>query len=233
LDFGLAKAFDSELTSSPDPANSPTLTIRTTQAAMIMGTPAYMSPEQASGQHVDKRADIWSFGAVLWEMLCGKPLFSGETVSHTLAAVLTSEPDWDRLPAETPANIKRLLRRCLQRDRRKRLRDIGDALVEIDEALSGAPAGPPMTQSASRGPWVAATMAAALLAAALAGVLLLRKPPEQPTITLQVQPPDGETFTRAIPAISPEGRKLAFTVVAAGGRTQLRVRSLDSAGTQT
>src|SRR5436309_5811602 len=137
LDFGLAKAFDNETRNpSPDPANSPTLTIRATQAGMIMGTPGYMSPEQASGQLVDKRADIWSFGVVLWEMLCGKTLFSGETISHILAAVLTTDPAWDRLPAETPASIRKLLRRCLDRDRKKRLRDIGDALIEIDEALT-------------------------------------------------------------------------------------------------
>jgi serine/threonine protein kinase len=132
LDFGLAKAFDSEPTISSDPANSPTLTMRATQAGMIMGTPGYMSPEQASGQHVDKRADIWSFGVVLWEMLTGKRLFAGgETVAHTVADVLRAEIDFTRLPVATPAAIRELLRRCLDRDVKTRLRDIGEARVAI------------------------------------------------------------------------------------------------------
>src|SRR5438876_4486063 len=144
LDFGLAKAFDTESRIS-DPANSPTLTISATRAGMILGTAGYMSPEQARGVMVDKRADIWAYGVVLYEMLTGREMFSGETVSDTLAAVLRADFDWLALPAETPAPIRRLLRRCLERDRKKRLRDIGDALVEIDEALEGAPesAAPP------------------------------------------------------------------------------------------
>src|SRR5712691_10819077 len=141
LDFGLAKAFDND-TRSLDPANSPTLTISPTSAGMILGTAGYMSPEQARGVPVDKRADIWAYGVVLYEMLTGREMFSGETVSDALAAVLRADFDWSALPAEAPVPIRRLLRRCLERDRKKRLRDIGDALVEIDEALAGAPAEP-------------------------------------------------------------------------------------------
>src|SRR2546425_697743 len=137
LDFGLAKAFDNDPQNpGSDPANSPTLTISATRAGMILGTAGYMSPEQARGVPVDKRADIWAYGVVLYEILTGREMFSGETISDTLAAVLKTDADWSALPRETPAPIRRLLRRCLERDRKKRLHDIGDAIVEIDEALA-------------------------------------------------------------------------------------------------
>src|SRR5213594_4425058 len=159
LDFGLAKAFDND-TRSSDPANSPTLTISATRAGMILGTAGYMSPEQARGVPVDKRADIWAYGVVLYEMLTGREMFSGETVSDALAAVLKTEVDWSALPAETPAPIRRLLRRCLERDRRKRLADISDARLEIDEA--GAPleqaAAPAAVPRARALPWAVAAV---------------------------------------------------------------------------
>src|SRR4051812_20295156 len=123
LDFGLAAvAHDAP---AGDPASSPTLTMRATHAGVIMGTAAYMSPEQAAGKPVDRRADIWSFGVVLWEMLSGRRLFGGETVSHTLADVLRKELGLESLPAETPHAVRTLLRRCLDRNLRTRLRDIG------------------------------------------------------------------------------------------------------------
>src|SRR6185369_10773718 len=125
LDFGLAAIPGRETLG--DPASSPTLTIASTQAGMIMGTAAYMSPEQASGKPVDKRSDIWSFGVVLCEMLTGRRLFDGETVPHTLADVLRSEIDLRTLPANTPPAVRTLLRRCLDRNVRNRLRDIGEA----------------------------------------------------------------------------------------------------------
>ena len=103
---------------------------------MILGTAAYMSPEQATGSAADKRADIWAFGVVLWEMLTGRRIFEGETVSHTLAFVITKEPDWNALPANTPPSIRRLLRRCLEKDRKRRLPDIASAQMEIDDALT-------------------------------------------------------------------------------------------------
>src|SRR5438876_1800113 len=149
LDFGLAKAFDNDTRNpSSDPANSPTLTISATRAGMILGTAGYMSPEQARGTPVDKRADIWAYGVVLYEMLTGREMFSGETVSDALAAVLKTDVDWSALPAGTPGPIRRLLRRCLERDRKKRLRDIGDAIVEIDEAPE-TPTAPPRASGAS------------------------------------------------------------------------------------
>src|SRR5215510_4266392 len=136
LDFGLAKAFETSPAGSGMMTNSPTLSMRATQAGLILGTAAYMAPEQATGHAVDKRADVWAFAVVLWEMLTGTSLFAGETISHTLAFVITKEPDWSSLPANTPAPIRRLLRRALEKDRKRRLPDIGSARLEIDEALA-------------------------------------------------------------------------------------------------
>src|SRR5205823_5490108 len=136
LDFGLAKTQDDNL-SNGNLSNSPTLaTMAGTNAGVILGTAPYMSPEQAAGKPVDRRADIWSFGVVTWEILTGKRLFEGETVSHTLAAVLTRDPDWSRLPSGTPPAIRRLLRRCLQRDLKRRLPAIGVARLEIEDAMA-------------------------------------------------------------------------------------------------
>ena len=138
LDFGLAKIFESETSgSSPSISYSPTLTARGTAAGVILGTAAYMSPEQARGKPVDKRTDVWAFGCVLYEMLTGKRAFEGETVSDVLAAVLKEDPDWAALPEQTPTAVRKILRRCLQRDARLRLRDIGDARLELDELSAG------------------------------------------------------------------------------------------------
>ena len=133
LDYGLAKAFSCDGGSSPDLSQSPTLTRQATVAGVILGTPAYMSPEQAKGDDVDRRSDIWSFGCVLYEMLTGHKAFLGETVSETLAEILKSEPSWERLPASVPASVRRLLERCLAKDLKHRLRDIGEAWVVLDE----------------------------------------------------------------------------------------------------
>ena len=135
LDFGLAKAMEPTGVMASGLSQSPTITTPAmTQAGVILGTAAYMSPEQARGKAVDKRADIWAFGCVLYEMLAGRRVFEGDEVSDTLAAVLTKDPDWGALPADTPTAIRRLLRRCLARDRRARLPDIGSARLDIDEA---------------------------------------------------------------------------------------------------
>ena len=134
LDFGLAKALDT--TPQGDPSESPTLTAAATQMGVVLGTAAYMSPEQASGETVDKRSDIWSFGVVLFEMLTARRLFEGKTIAHVMSAVIQVDPRWDSLPTTTPRPMIRLLQRCLQKERRRRLRDIGDALTEIDEALT-------------------------------------------------------------------------------------------------
>ena len=138
LDFGLAKALSGDA-GTADMANSPTISQMATEAGVLLGTAAYMSPEQAKGRSVDRRADIWAFGCVLYEMLTGKMTFRGESVPDTLAAVLRAEPDWSRLPADTPMRVRVLLQRCLQKDPRQRLRDIGEARISLEEALSGAP----------------------------------------------------------------------------------------------
>jgi eukaryotic-like serine/threonine-protein kinase len=145
LDFGLAKAFagDSAIGSGADLSQSPTLAHTGTQAGVILGTAAYMSPEQARGRPVDKRTDIWAFGVVLYEMLTGRRLFEGETVTDVLAAVVRQEIDWSALPTETSGGVRRVLARCLQRDPRKRLRDIGDAQLDLEEA------DPPVDQAES------------------------------------------------------------------------------------
>ena len=139
LDFGLAKAVDPTAASSADAMNSPTLSIHATQAGVVLGTAAYMSPEQARGRHVDKRADIWAFGAVVYEMLSGHRAFQGEDITDTIVSVVSKEPDWSALP-DVPAGLRRLLARCLTKDPKARLRDIGEARVQIDELLSGVPA---------------------------------------------------------------------------------------------
>src|SRR6185295_4021827 len=132
-----------------DAANSPTITSPAmTQAGVILGTAAYMSPEQAKGRPADKRSDVWAFGCVLYEMLTGRRAFEGEDISDTLAFVLTKEPDWALLPSATPASIRRLLQRSLQKDRRRRLADVADVRLEIDEGLA-APAGPTLLAAAA------------------------------------------------------------------------------------
>jgi serine/threonine protein kinase len=223
LDFGLAKALEPE--TGADPRSSPTLTLSATRAGVVLGTAAYMSPEQARGIAADKRADIWSFGVVLYEMLTGRHLFQSETVSDTLAGVLKTDPDWKPLPAGTPASIRRLLRRCLVRDRKRRLPDIGVALLEIDEPLEK----PTVTMPRPRlWPWVATV---ALLALALPAVWLLRPKPEERLLQLEISAPPGQTFgttNLSRYAISPDGSKVAFVASSAEGKRWLWVRPLDA-----
>src|SRR5262249_39809423 len=132
---GLAKGAASA-DSSSDLSMSPTLTHMATSAGVILGTAAYMSPEQARGKTVDRRTDIWSFGCLLWELLTRGQLFAGETGSDTMAKILEREPDWSALPPRVPEKIRELLRRCLEKDARKRLRDVGDARIELEEAVA-------------------------------------------------------------------------------------------------
>ncbi len=168
LDFGLAKALNAD-SSSPDMTRSPTITAAATQAGVIIGTAAYMSPEQARGRGVDKRTDIWAFGAVVYEMLTGKKAFEGETVSDVLAAVLMADVDWAALPTRTPAPVRRVLKRCLDRDLKTRFHDIADVRIAMDEApeaISAAPAAAAPARRFHRAPWIAAALALALLAAA-------------------------------------------------------------------
>src|SRR5262245_5890677 len=133
LDFGLAKAFQEQ--DQTNLSNSPTL-LNVSLPGIILGTAAYMSPEQAKGKEADRGCDIWAFGCVLYEMLCGKPAFEGENVTEILVAVVRTEPDWNRLPETTPTTIRTLLKRCLRKDRRQRLADAGAARIEIEETLT-------------------------------------------------------------------------------------------------
>ena len=138
LDFGLAKAFDPSRSTGSDPMNSPTISLHATHVGVILGTAAYMSPEQTKGRAVDRRADLWAFGAVLYEMLTGRRAFGGDEVSEILAHVLMEEPDWNALPAGTPLPIRRLLRRCLEKDRKRRLDSAAAARFEVEEAMTAA-----------------------------------------------------------------------------------------------
>jgi len=223
LDFGLAAVGQASTPGDGNPTNSPTLTMHATQAGMIMGTAGYMSPEQAAGQTVDKRADIWAFGVVLWEMLTGKRLFVGATISHILASVLKDEPDLTQVPLK----VRRLLRSCLQRDPRQRLQAIGDWRLLVDETSAQMTA--PSTSQLARLPWIAAGVF--LLAfAALAFVHFRETPAPQPLSRFSVDlGPEAVAGPRITAAISPDGRRLAFVARGAGGKEQLATRLLDQA----
>jgi Tol biopolymer transport system component/predicted Ser/Thr protein kinase len=218
LDFGLA-ALPNRDREGADPVNSPTLTISPTRAGMILGTAAYMSPEQARGKVVDKRADIWAFGVVLFEMLTGQRLFAGDTVSDTLAQVLTKEPDWEQVPAK----VRRLLRKCLEKDPKKRLRDIGDAWELLDDAH--APTAPGRSRLGVAG-WVTAAVFA-LIAAALGFVHFREKPPVKEMVRFEISAPANTTLDNP-PVVSPDGRKIAFVATGDDHKRMLWVRSLDS-----
>jgi eukaryotic-like serine/threonine-protein kinase len=228
LDFGLAKALTGDGT-SPDVTSSPTLTARSTQAGVILGTAAYMSPEQARGKAVDKRADIWAFGALLYEMLTGRRALEGETVSDTLAAVLKTDPDWGALPSETPANVRRVLRRCLERDRDRRLHDIADAWIEIEEtAPAEAAAAVPVAAVAARSGRLLLVAAAAALAAGLAiwSVSRLRSRGPEPVYRLAIPAASFNTLSQA--AISPDGKWVCWaTPGEAMSQSVLMLRALD------
>ncbi len=227
LDFGLAKAMDAtassasaaDLARSPTLLNSPTLTaVHGTQLGVILGTAAYMAPEQARGAAVDKRADIWAFGVVLYEMLTGKSLFAGPTVSDTLAGVLKTEIDWKALPSETPTEIRRLLRRCLERDPKNRLHDIADARLVLDDLLAGrAEAGDlpaaGVVPSAARGAgwptklaWLGAGLVVGALAIAGLGRSLFRPPPARPPVVRSLT----YSGTSGAASISRDGKFMAF-----------------------
>jgi eukaryotic-like serine/threonine-protein kinase len=234
LDFGLAKALEGD-PASLDISSSPTITRMATQAGIILGTAAYMSPEQAKGKSVDRRTDIWAFGCVLYEMLTGKMAFSGETVTDTLAAVIRAEPDWTAMPKDTPVHVRVLLQRCLQKDAKQRLRDIGDARIALEEVLSGAakeqvaPAGASRPVRRQLLPWAVAALCA-LVAAGLAYLYFgERAGSVTGDATLQVSLPDGVSIvTRDAPsvALSPDGREIVF-MGAKGSAVQLYVRPLN------
>ena len=242
LDFGLAKAMDPAGSSSADALQSPTLTARATQMGLIIGTAAYMPPEQAKGKAVDKRADIWSFGVVLYEMLTGRRAFGGDDISDVLAAVLRQEIDWAPLPPDTPPRLRRLLERCLERDPKSRLRDIGEARVELAKIEPGAPdiaQGPASSGVAPRRrireaiAWGVAGAAIVTSGAVVVIYVQRANAPSSPVVRLAFVPPGGLTFDSGLAdvvTISPDGRLVAFTGRSTDGKRQLYVRPL--AGTE-
>jgi eukaryotic-like serine/threonine-protein kinase len=236
LDFGLAKALERSSARSIDATASPTITspAMMTGVGMLLGTAAYMSPEQARGKPVDKRADIWAFGSVLYEMLTGRRAFGGEEISETLAEVIRGEPDWKALPADTPAAVRRLLRRCFIKDPRARLSDAAVLRLEIDEARTPEPQEQRSTLIATTWwrvlPYAAAVVAIAATAV-YAGWLLVRPetPPREP-IRFTVDLPPGVQVARNFyqwVAISSNGRRMAFTGSEQFGAPRLYVRSAD------
>ncbi|HEX7624012.1 MAG TPA: protein kinase, partial [Anaeromyxobacteraceae bacterium] len=234
LDFGLAKACGSDAgPAGSDPSQSPTMARHGTEAGVILGTAAYMSPEQARGRPVDKRTDIWAFGVLLFEMLTGARLYPGETVTDTLAAVLTREPDWTKLPPSTPTGVRRLLARCLERDPKRRLRDIGDARPDLEDARVTTGAEPLPMRSLWRAlPWALAATAVLLAAWAFWGRRTTSLDTAARGVT-QVDiayPPDVEPLpsTTAGIAISRDGLSVAMIGVRDGVR-RVFVRRLDQA----
>ena len=233
LDFGLAKARERD-SSAQGLSESPTLTKEFTETGVLLGTAPYMSPEQARGKPIDKRTDIWAFGCCLYESLCGKTAFRGETVSDTIAGILKQEPEWKTLPVETPALVRSLLRRTLVKDANHRLQHIGDARVEIEEALS-EPAQAEMTQMHRQ--WASTRLPVGLLGlilgATLASVVVwnLAGPTRLPaadisrfSINLPTDSVLGERPSSV--AISPDGRRLVFSATKGDG-TQLYLRTID------
>jgi Tol biopolymer transport system component len=242
LDFGLAKALvcDPASGSSASASLSPTMTSAGTRAGMILGTAAYMSPEQARGKPVDRRADIWALGCLLFEMLTGRAAFGGETVTDTLAAVVRAEPDWDALPAETPATIRRQLRRSLAKDPAQRLRDAGDLRLEIDEALAGASSpdenaavsGPAQSTAGRRSGGVVWAIGGALLTALvlIAARAWLAPPPAVPGVPARFEIVGATVETLVDPwslSISPDGRRIAW-VVRDGAHRAIWLREIDT-----
>jgi eukaryotic-like serine/threonine-protein kinase len=233
LDFGLAAIAQNASAGATDATQSPTLTIAATQAGLILGTAAYMSPEQAAAKAVDKRSDIWSFGVIVWEMLAGRRLFDGETISHTLADVLRAPIDFAPLPRDTPTLVRDLLQRCLDRGARSRLRDIGEARVAIQKYMANpAVAGPPPAGGpravSSRIAWIIAVAATAALVV-LTVVHFREQSPAPEKMRFQILPPEQTTFINSI-ALSPDGRSYAFEGLGPDGRSMLWVRSLESDG---
>ena len=234
LDFGLAKAFAGDATSE-DIGNSPTLSRAATMQGVILGTAAYMSPEQARGKAVDKRTDIWAFGCVLYELLTGKQTFHGEDVTDILAAVVRAEPDWNRLPGSTPQSIRSLLRRCLQKDRRQRFHDAADVRIEIEESQAApfgvdASTAVPATRGwRERAAWAAAAILALTTIAFVVGfVLRAPKPPQPMRLSAEIGA-DANLYIEfgASTILSPDGTRLALVATGSDQKQRIYIRSLD------
>ncbi len=239
LDFGLARAYLGDGGEGEDLEQSPTITAALTAQGMILGTAAYMSPEQARGRRVDQRTDIWAFGAILFEMVSGQRVFTGETISDTMAAVLRADPPWEALPADIPSGVRRLIERCLERDARRRLRDIGEARVRLerwrddpasaDETTSGSLSGPtPIIQDrravCSWFPW--GLVATAVLIIGVMGWRLESRPAAQlPMMELKIRLDHDDLLapTGGVLSISPDGSWIAWQTA-----TGLYLRAINS-----
>ena len=226
LDFGLARALSGQTTGEEEPASQRTLTQAMTQAGTILGTAAYMSPEQARGQEVDRRTDIWAFGVILFELLTGRQLFAGDTASDTLAGILKSDPDWANLPDGLPFQVERVLRRCLTKDPRKRLRDIGEARVRLSDpeaesqiyssmmsAAALADPGEKPSRLLAYLPWTLTFLAVAAVVFLMA--TRMQPAPEPSVVQLGFPPPPEKDFHLlgsfpAMPTISPDGKMVVF-----------------------
>ena len=242
LDFGLAKVAAGSEDVGSIPSNSPTLTARATQAGIILGTAAYMSPEQAKGRAVDKRADIWAFGVVLHEMLTGQRLFEGETIPETLGLIFSREIDAAALPADTPAALRNLIARCLVKDPKRRLRDIGDARLQIEDLIAGSKDPASGSSLGARYPEAGSSdpaktthrpawqwLSFAVLLAATAGIAgWIAKPgaAPSPSIRLSISLPPGWQVT-SVPAITDDGRTIAYAAGRTPASSHLYLRSLD------
>jgi len=235
LDFGLAKAMDPAGVSRADPVTSPTLTARATQMGTMLGTAAYMAPEQARGKVADKRVDVWAFGVVLFEMLSGRRAFEGEEISDVLAAVLRAEPDWTALPTATPTSLRKTLRRCVEKDRKKRLRDIGDVAILLEDfAAPETPAGSAVAAGSRRAIYAAWSLGGVLLLSLAALAIASRPQPaaEPHPVRFSVPPPKNVAFgfsnSQGFGAVlAPDGRRLVFPGVR-DGASALWVREWDS-----
>jgi eukaryotic-like serine/threonine-protein kinase len=234
LDFGLAKAMDSPHAAASDPENSPTVTVAGTAVGVTLGTAGYMAPEQARGEAVDRRADIWAFGAVVFEMLTGRQVFVRKSTVESLAAVVRDDPPWPDLPHDTPAPVTRLLRRCLEKDPKRRLRDIGEARIVLEEDATGDGEGRATAPRTNWLPWGVAAVALAI--AATAGIAWMRTSP--PTVTergvaLSLVPPSGIQLTPpgslSVDRISPDGSMVLFRA----SDNRFHTRRLSSHDTET
>ena len=241
LDFGLAKALEPAGAPASTDSNSPTVlspTFRSglSQQGIILGTAAYMSPEQAKGKAVDKRTDIWAFGCVLFEMLTGKAAFPGDNITEILAAVVRGEPDWSTLPVDTPASVRRLLHRCLTKDPKDRLSDIGVARLEIRDASDGAPSResvPTVAAPRKPRPWwmVAAGAIGGAMVAAIVAWQLWPTPAPLPALRFAIEWPDGLTWAGPSGpglALSPDGTRVAYIAVSGNSGSQVCLQDLRS-----